>query len=130
MPHLKIEYTANLDAETDIGALCKSLARTVVGLKDEHGQPVFPLNGTRVLAYPAPHYAVGDGEGDGNGDGAFVYLNLRITPGRTPERLLAVGDALLASTKAHFASLLASRALRITLHIDEGHPVYEGKAAS
>ena len=126
MPHLKIEYTANLDAETDIGALCKTLARTVVGLKDEHEQPVFPLHGTRVLAYPAPHYAVADGEEDR----AFVYLNLRITPGRSPERLLAVGDALLAQAKAHFAPLLASRALRITLHIDEGHPVYEGKAAS
>jgi 5-carboxymethyl-2-hydroxymuconate isomerase len=126
MPHLKIEYTANLDAETDIGALCKSLARTVVGLKDEHEQPVFPLHGTRVLAYPAPHYAVADGEEDR----AFVYLNLRITPGRSPERLLVVGDALLAQTKAHFAPLLASRALRITLHIDEGRQVYEGKAAS
>lgn len=126
MPHLKIEYTANLEAETDIGALCQLMARTLVGLQDEHGHPVFPFNGTRVLAYPAPHYAVADGAQDR----AFVYLNLRITSGRSPERLLAVGDALLAQVKLHFEALLARRALRITLHIDEGQQVYEGKAAS
>ncbi len=126
MPHLKIEYSANLDAETDIGALCKSLAQTLLALKDKREQPIFPFNGTRVLAYPAPHYAVADGADNR----AFVYLNLRITSGRSQERLQAVGDALLEQTKAHFAQLLASRQLRITLHIDEGQPVYEGKAGS
>ena len=126
MPHLTIEYTANLDAETDIGALCKSLSRTLVDLKDKRAQPVFPFSGTRVLAYPARHYAVADG----GADRAFVYLNLRITPGRSQERLQAVGDALLVQVKAHFAELLARRSLRITLHIDEGQPVYEGKAGS
>ena len=27
---------------------------------DEAGKPVFPIGGTRVLAYPAAHYAVAD----------------------------------------------------------------------
>ena len=123
MPHLKIEYTGNIEAETDMAALCKALARTLVELEDAQGRTVFPFDGTRVLAYPAPHHAVADGEHDK----AFVYLNLRITPGRGAALLEHAGDALLAVATAHFAPLLARRPLRLTLHIDEGTPVYEGK---
>ena len=123
MPHLKIEYTGNIEAQADMGALCKILARTLVELEDGQGCAVFPFDGTRVLAYPAPHHAVADGEHDK----AFVYLNLRITPGRSEALLKQAGEALLAQTRAHFEVLLASRPLRITLHIDEGSPVYEGK---
>ena len=61
MPHLVILYTANLDRDTDMTALCRSLADTMLEQKDEDGKPVFPTGGTRVLAYPAPHYAVADG---------------------------------------------------------------------
>lgn len=123
MPHLKIEYTGNIEAETDMAALCKALARTLVELEDAQGRTVFPFDGTRVLAYPAPHHAVADGEHDK----AFVYLNLRITPGRGAALLKHAGDALLAAATNHFAPLLARRPLRLTLHIDEGMPVYEGK---
>ena len=33
-------------------------------MRDEEGGQVFPTGGTRVLAYPAAHYAVADGKGD------------------------------------------------------------------
>ena len=123
MPHLKIDYTANIEAETDMGALCKALARTLVELEDSQGRTVFPFDGTRVLACPAPHHAVADGEHDK----AFVYVNLRIAPGRGAALLKHVGEALLAVATAHFAPLRARRPLRLTLHIDEGAPLYEGK---
>lgn len=126
MPHLKIEYTANLDAYSDIGALCKTLSHTLVTLKDGAGQAVFPLLGTRVLAYPAAQYAVADGEQQR----AFVYLNLRITPGRSAELVQAVGEAVLAAAQAQLAPVLAQLPLRLTLHIDATPPAYEGKFAS
>jgi 5-carboxymethyl-2-hydroxymuconate isomerase len=123
MPHLNIDYTANLDAHTDIGELCKTLSHTLVTLKDATGALVFPLYGTRVLAYPAAHYAVADGE-QGRG---FVYLNLRITPGRSPELVQTIGDTLLSSARAHLAPVLDQLPLRLTLHIDATPPGYEGK---
>jgi 5-carboxymethyl-2-hydroxymuconate isomerase len=52
MPHLVILYTGNLDAETDMTALCRSLADTMLAAHDDAGKPVFPPGGTRVLAYP------------------------------------------------------------------------------
>lgn len=123
MPHLKIEYTANIDAQADMGTLCQALAKVLVELRDEQGQPVFPVGGTRVLAYPAPHHAVADGKQDY----AFVYLNLRIAAGRSDAIKKIAGDALLARAKTHFESLFSTTLIGITLQIDEGAPVYDAK---
>lgn len=124
MPHLKIEYTANLDAHTDIGVLCKTLSHTLVTLQDG-GKAVFPLLGTRVLAYPAAQYAVADGDQQR----AFVYLNMRITPGRSPELVQTVGEAVLAAARAHLEPALGKLPVRVTLHIDATPPAYEGKVS-
>ena len=93
-------------------------------IKDEAGAQVFPTGGTRVLAYPAAHYAVADGQRDY----AFVYLNLRMGRGRSDAVKQQAGDALLAVAKHHFAPLLEQRLLGITLQIDESPgQVYDGK---
>ncbi|MDB5743036.1 MAG: 5-carboxymethyl-2-hydroxymuconate isomerase [Polaromonas sp.] len=123
MPHLKIEYTANLEAAADMGALCRRLAATLVALRHDDDGPLFPVAGTRVMAWPAPHFAVADGEPAR----AFIYLNLRVTPGRSEALLRRAGDALLASAKTHLAHAFASQAIGLTLQIDEGAPAYEGK---
>ena len=54
MPHLVLYYTANLDAETDMSTLCRTLADAMLGVRDEAGKAVFPTGGVRVLGYPAP----------------------------------------------------------------------------
>ena len=48
MPHLVIYYTPNLDAETNMTALCRTLADTMLTVHDESGQQVFPTGGTRA----------------------------------------------------------------------------------
>ena len=123
MPHLVILYTPNLEAETDMTALCRSLADTMLAVKDDTAAQVFPTGGTRVLAYPAAHYAVADGKADY----AFVYLNLRMGKGRTAVTQKRAGDALLAATKTHFQPIFMQRHIGITLQIDEGHEVFDGK---
>ncbi|AVQ82629.1 MULTISPECIES: 5-carboxymethyl-2-hydroxymuconate Delta-isomerase [unclassified Variovorax] len=124
MPHLVILYTPNIEAETDMSALCRTLADTMLEQRDEAGKPVFPVGGTRVLAYPAAHYAVADGKADY----AFVYLNIRMAAGRSEAVKKKAGDALLADVRAHFAPIFDKRHLGITLQIDESPgQVYDGK---
>lgn len=124
MPHLVILYTPNLDAATDMTALCRALADTMLAVKDEEGKQVFPTGGTRVLAYPAAHYAVADGKQDY----AFVYLNLRMAGGRSDATKKRAGDALLAIATAHFDPLMKERLIGITLQVDESPgQVYDGK---
>ena len=124
MPHLVILYTPNLDAATDMTALCRALADTMLAVQDESGQQVFPTGGTRVLAYPAAHYAVADGQRDY----AFVYLNLRMGTGRTDATKKRAGDAILARATAHFDPLMKERLVGITVQVDESPgQVYDGK---
>ena len=123
MPHLTIEYTANLEATAGMDLLCTALAATLVALRHGDGAPLFPVAGTRVMAWPAPHFAVADGQPDR----AFIYLNLLITPGRSAAMVQRAGEAVLASCKAHLAPVFAKHAVGLTLQIHEGAPVYEGK---
>ena len=123
MPHLVVLYTPNLDRETDMTALCRALADTMLQTHDDDGKQVFPTGGTRVLAYPAAHYAVADGKDDY----AFVYLNMRMASGRSAATHKRAGDALLMCAKAHFQPVFKERHIGITLQIDEGHEVFDAK---
>ena len=123
MPHLVILYTPNLEAQTDMTALCRSLADTLLAVKDEAAVQVFPTGGTRVLAYPAAHFAVADGKADY----AFVYLNLRMGRGRSAATHKRAGDALLMATRTHFQPVFTRRHIGITLQIDEGQEVFDAK---
>lgn len=135
MPHLVILYTGNLDAVTNMTALCRALADAMLLPRDEAGKPVFQPGGVRVLAYPAAHHAVADGGAAGlaagaGGDYGFVYLNLRIARGRSAAVHERLGRALEACAMAHFAPLLASRPVGVTLQIDEGPEIFDAKNSS
>ena len=123
MPHLIVLYSANLESETDMSALCRRLADAMLTVQDEQRQQVFPTGGVRVYAYPASHYAVADGQRDY----AFVYLNLRMGRGRTAAIKQRAGETLLAAAKAHFEPLFATRYIGLTLQVDEGQEVFDAK---
>jgi 5-carboxymethyl-2-hydroxymuconate isomerase len=140
MPHLVILYTGQLDQEVNMTSLCRQLADAMLTVKDESGKQVFPTGGTRVLAYPAPHYAVADGgaagvaagaaagvTAGGNGDYAFAYLNLRMGRGRTEATQKLAGETLLAVAKAFFDPLMATKHMGVTLQIDVGQEVFDAK---
>lgn len=124
MPHLVILYTPNLEAVSDMTALCRTLADTMLAVQDDEGKQVFPTGGTRVLAYPAAHFAVADGKQNY----AFAYLNLRMAAGRSDATKKRAGDALLAVATAHFDPLMKERLVGITVQVDESPgQVYDGK---
>jgi len=140
MPHLVILYTGQLDAETNLKVLCRSLADAMLTVVDVGGKQVFPTGGTRVLAYPAPHYAVADGGAagrraaqfehnphGGSEDYAFVYLNVRMGKGRNAATQQRAGEMLVEVTKKHFAELFAKRHIGVTLQIDVGPEVFDHK---
>ena len=123
MPHVVVQYTANLEPQAEIGALCQALAASLVAQRDERGVAVFPIGGTRVLAYPTPHFAVADG----GADRAFVFLDVRIAPGRSKDVVDAAGEALMVVVRGHFAEVFARRPIGITLQIDESAPAFGAK---
>jgi 5-carboxymethyl-2-hydroxymuconate isomerase len=123
MPHLVILYTSNLEAEADMSALCRKLADAMLTVRDGDSRQVFPTGGVRVLAYPAPHFAVADGKRDY----AFVYLNLRMGRGRSQAVKQRAGELLVATAKEHLAPVFAHRFIGLTLQVDEGLETFDAK---
>jgi len=109
MPHLTIEYSANLDGRADIGALCERLLNTVL----ETG--LFEIGAVRVRALRADHYAIADRLAENS----FVDLNFRIGKGRTAEEKQRIGEAILAAAADILGPLFETPHFALSLEIRE-----------
>ncbi len=140
MPHLVVLYTGNLDAVLDMPVLCRELADAMLTVRDEEGQQVFPTGGTRVLAYPAPHFAVADGGAAGRavggktgltttdpGEYGFIYLNLRMGHGRSNATQQRAGQAITDAARARLDPAMATRHIGLTVQVDVGPEVFDAK---
>ncbi|PCE28690.1 5-carboxymethyl-2-hydroxymuconate isomerase [Paraburkholderia acidicola] len=116
MPHLTLEYSANLADDTRIGLLCTALAHSLDGQRDsDSGARVFPTGGIRVRAIRCEHYCVANGRPDN----AFLHANLKIGAGRSEAVRRATGDALFEIIKQHFAADYEQHGLALSLEINE-----------
>lgn len=117
MPHLTIEYSANLEAAGDLPGLCLVLrgALLATGLFEE--------GAVRIRALPCPHYAVADLLPQN----AFAALLLRIGAGRTGEEKQRLGKAVMAAAETHFAALLARPHFALSLDVVENDPALSWK---
>jgi 5-carboxymethyl-2-hydroxymuconate isomerase len=113
MPHLIIEYSANLEQALDIAKLVAALHEA--GL--ETG--VFPIGGIRTRAAKRDVYRIADGHAD-NG---FIHVQARIGAGRTAEVRQQAAEHIFTRLKAETSDLFASRPLGLTLEIVEIDPV-------
>ncbi len=87
MPHLILEYSANLEDKVDI----RGLVRTVHEAALETG--IFPEAGTRTRAAKRTEFEIADRHPD-NG---FVHLTLRIGMGRTVEVRQEAGGKIFSA---------------------------------
>lgn len=75
MPHLTLEYSANLENAVDVKAMCKFLRDTLVETQ------LFELGAIRVRALRADVFVVADDLPQNS----FLDAHLRIGAGRKPE---------------------------------------------
>jgi 5-carboxymethyl-2-hydroxymuconate isomerase len=118
VPHLTLEYSANLAGEDSISDLCGKLARCLAHCRDsqrEDNPPLFPLGGIRVRALRCEQYCIADGRPDA----AFLHANLKIGAGRSEAARNATGNALFDLIKQHFAAQFDARGLALSLEINE-----------
>jgi 5-carboxymethyl-2-hydroxymuconate isomerase len=90
MPHFRIEYSANLDAQVDMADVVEVVRRAAV----ETG--IFPLGGIRVRAVRCEHYAIGDG----NPEFAFLDMVLRLGEGRDLQTRKTAGEHIFRALSA------------------------------
>lgn len=114
MPHLTIDYSANLSADGDLPGLCRKLADCLIAQRAD-GQAVFPIGGTRVRAFAADAWCIGDG----SAEAGYVHAALKAGAGRSEATLRAAGDALFDVMKAHFDALYRRMGLALSLEVGE-----------
>ena len=113
MPHLIIEYSANLDRRLDIPALVGAVHAAAL----ETG--VFPIGGLRTRAARRDIYRIADGHGD-NG---FVHVQARIGAGRAAALRQQAAEHIFAALVVATANLFAGHPLGLTLEVVEIDPV-------
>jgi 5-carboxymethyl-2-hydroxymuconate isomerase len=107
MPHLVLEYTANVGPPVDPGALFaqlhQALARTAA--------VDLAACKSRALALDVYHV------GAGGPEQAFVHLEVRLLAGRLPAEKRRIAQACLEILAAYYAASLESLQLQLTVEV-------------
>ncbi|WP_428649370.1 5-carboxymethyl-2-hydroxymuconate Delta-isomerase [Roseibium sp.] len=112
MPHITLEYSANLEEGVDIQALCEHLRAEAATIE------TFPMPGLRVRALKAEHYSIADG----NPKHAFIDICVRLRAGRPMEVKRDATQRLFDAAKAFLAPVLAKRSLALSLEMRDIDP--------
>ncbi|WP_299028282.1 5-carboxymethyl-2-hydroxymuconate isomerase [uncultured Sulfitobacter sp.] len=107
MPHITLEYSANMDEALDMHALC-------VVVKDAAAATgVFPPAGIRVRAIRCTHSVIADGDPKHG----FIDISVRLRAGRTAEAKSAATDAIFEAAKAFTADHMGSAPFMLSLEM-------------
>lgn len=112
MPHITVEYSANLEADLSPRRLVDAIHAAAL----ETG--VFPIGGLRTRAEKRDVYAVADGDPDN----AFVAILARIGAGRDAETRHRVAERLMSALERETAAAFAKRGLGLTVEVQEIDP--------
>lgn len=112
MPHLTIEYSANLEDDVDIAGFCAEMRDAMVAAR------IFPLGGIRVRAFPCHTYVIADGDGRH----AYMHMICRVGAGRDDATRLAAAETIYGAAEAYLKPLLRGP-FALSLDMAELHPV-------
>lgn len=113
MPHLTVEYSANIEADVDMAAFCAAMRDAMAATG------IFPLGGIRVRAFPCHTYVIADG------DPRYGYLHMicRVGAGRDEAVRLAGATAIYDAAETFLRKAVGARPFALSLDLDELHPV-------
>jgi 5-carboxymethyl-2-hydroxymuconate isomerase len=120
MPHIAVEYSANLDAKIDMVALCSDIKRTLLATG------LFELGAVRVRAFAAEVYAITDD----HPANAFADVSVRMGAGRSDADKKRLGEVLFATLNERFGELLVEPHFALSLEIREIDPQLSWKKNS
>ena len=117
MPHLIVEYSANIEEQIALDALLDKLHTCALGTG------VFPLGGLRVRAHRADAFRIAD-KAPNNG---FVHVTALIGHGRPLDVQQRAAEELFAVLTKHLEPLYEKSPLALSLNVQEFHPVLNFK---
>lgn len=120
MPHLMIDYSANVEPDVDIGGLCNTL-RDVAASID-----AFPLAGVKVRAVRVDHYAIADG----NPEHGFIDISVRIREGRDIQTKQNAAQKIFDAANEFVADVMQNRSLALSLELRDIDAALSPKSGS
>lgn len=121
MPHIWVEYSANIEQDIDVPELLKTVQNALI----DDGT-IFPLAGARTRGIRIDNYHIVDG----HPDNAFVYILMRVAPGRKPDDRKAAGDRVFAAAKEYLAHVMTDRPFGLTVQMQESDSTVNLKASN
>jgi 5-carboxymethyl-2-hydroxymuconate isomerase len=109
VPHLSIEYSAGLEGDVDLNALCVELLQAALNTG------LFELGALRVRAFRADAYAIADQLPENN----FLDISLRMGQGRDEASKKQLGEALFSTAETFLAPLFEASHFALSLEIRE-----------
>ena len=120
MPHIILEYSANMEERSDMAALCDHLRRAAIATG------VLPMAGVRVRAHRADHVSIADG----NPAHGFVDISLRLRGGRDLATRKAAASALFEAAHTFLAPALAQHPIALSLEVRDIDPELSPKTGT
>ena len=109
MPHLTVEYSANLKKKIDIQKLVEAVHQAALHTG------VFEVAAVRTRAAGREHFVVADG----HRDNAFVAISVRVAPGRSPETRKRLGQEIFDAAYNFLKDVYATTPMAISLEVLE-----------
>lgn len=107
MPHLHIDYSANLEEVVDIQALCEAIRAAAAGID------TFPTPGIRVRATRVDYVAMADG----HAKHGFIDLSVRLREGRSDEVKKDAITRIFDAMKRFIAPAMQTRSIALSAEI-------------
>ena len=120
MPHLIVEYSANLEDLVDMAEFCNHLRKTAVKIK------AFPAAGVRVRAHAAHHYSIADG----NPKHGFVDISIRLRGGRAPDAKKDATQRIFEAAHSFLEPVMAKHPVALSLEMRDIDPDLSPKAGT
>jgi 5-carboxymethyl-2-hydroxymuconate isomerase len=112
VPHLIVDYSANMDDRLDMAAFCDGLRRAAIATG------ILPLAGIRVRAIRADHVSIADG----NPAHGYVDITVRLRAGRDLDSCKAATAAIFAAARTMLAPAMAEHPVALSFEMRDIDP--------
>ena len=112
MPHIILEYSANLENAVDLQALCDQIRTAAADI------PAFPMPGIRVRAHRVDFCSIADGDPKHG----FIDISVRLRAGRPDNVKKAATQALFEAARAFLEPALTEHSIALSLEMRDIDP--------
>ena len=120
MPHILIDYSANLENRLDVAGLCTALRDAALATG------ILPLAGLRVRAIRADHVVIADG----NPDHAYLDISIRLRGGRSDAAKAEATARIFAAAESYCRPAMESSSLMLSMEMRDIDIALSPKASS